>query len=175
MDHTALSKSLASILRYNEYGLENKDGFFDIDDILSKLLNYTKEDIISLVNTDTVKRFKLSEDNNKIKAVYGHGDGNNPGVLIKDSSVRIIYYTNRSPKTIMKRGITINPNNEKVTGKFIYFNTNYDHSFDHKFVINTIRAMRDGFTFYSLENGNIISKGKNGIIPPEYIAEYEHF
>lgn len=74
-----VSKTMSYILRHNpyEFNLEVDDnGFVDFEKLVYSLKktykNISSEDVIFIVNNDDNKRYEISKDKTKIRAIYGH-------------------------------------------------------------------------------------------------------
>lgn len=74
-----VSKTMSYILRHNpyEFNLEvDDDGFIDYESFLCALKERYKdissEDVLFIVDNDDNRRYEISEDKTKIRAIYGH-------------------------------------------------------------------------------------------------------
>ena len=79
MNKIKLSKTISYILRHSpeDFNLQlSKDGSIKINELVdalnNKFNNITVEDIIDIVHKDDKGRFSLIENNNRIRANYGH-------------------------------------------------------------------------------------------------------
>lgn len=170
-----LSKFLSYILRHHpeDIGLElDNAGWVSVEELITAARqhgrNFSRDDLLSLMDQSPKKRFTLSRDGEYIRANYGHSIDIDPGYEPKQPP-EVLYHgtARRFLASIHDRGITTQ------NRQFVHLSQDEVSAGDvgkrhGKPVILRItsgKMYRDGFTFYQSDEGLWLTKR----IPVSYI------
>lgn len=166
-DPIKLSKTLCFILRHRPQALKltpDEFGYVKLDDFISAFREQKKdvtlEEIMYVVETDDKKRFSLSEDLSKIRAVQGHSFPVNEMAFSKEVPPKVLYHGTASGnlESIFENGL--NPQSRQ----FVHLT---DHIETARLVgiryakkgslvvlsIDTQKLLELGYVFYKAING----------------------
>lgn len=186
-----LSKSLSWLLRHGaaKEGLTfDSGGFIDVNKILrlKQFRNYSETDIQRVVETNDKKRFTLryKNDNNtlQIRANQGHS------LKIDEEGLLILLTADTIPATVYHGSYFRHLNSIKTEGlkkmnrNHIHFTPKFPgepgvvsgvrHNCEVIIMVDSQKALSDGFKFYESDNGVILCPGnEHGILPAKYIKE----
>ena len=164
------SKRLAYLLRHSD--IPDQNGWANISAVSSEL-NLQLQDIQQIVNSDDKGRFNLSDDNLRIRALYGHSI--KIYLELKPTAPPFVLYHGTAEKylqSIMKDGI-------------IPRKRNYVHLSESKEIANQVGARHGNPIVLTVdaksmfENGSKFYKAQKGVwlaerIPSEYIKIDNH-
>ena len=169
-----ISKKLSSLLRHNTKIILDPNGYINIDIIL-KELKVDLETIKKIVASDNKDRFKLSDDNNFIRANQGHSKDKNVEISksIDNTSIEAYHGTSiKNSENIMKLGLS------RMKRQHIHMVKKKEDVLSKSEVIIIIdvqKARSLGIIFINPENDKklsyILSSGdSNNIIPTECLS-----
>lgn len=173
MNRIEISKYLSFILRHKpeSIGLKlDKNGWLDIDDIISKTTDYelTEEIIKDIVKNNNKQRFTIND--NKIRANQGHSRivelglkrQQPPSILYHGTSVRFLDAINKRGVLSQERQYVHLSNNYKTA-----YSIGERHGKPAVLEIYAEKMHRDGIEFYISKNGIWLTKK----ISPEYFSQ----
>lgn len=176
-----LSKFLSYVLRHapESIGLRlDAQGWADLDELIARAAEHgrriSRERILSVAASSDKKRFGLSQDGRRIRAVQGHST----------SEVDISFTPRTPPDTLFhgtaQRFVESIRNKGLVPGQRQYVHLSPDYQTavavggrHGKPVVLTVQAgamAGDGFLFYLSENGVWLTKE----VPARYLEEHNH-
>lgn len=163
---TTQSKRLAYLLRHST--LPNQQGWMEVKLLLSEH-NFTEIELTEIVDTDTKGRFEFSEDESRIRALYGHSNG--ASIEYPELTPPAILYHGTAKKYLSK---ILTEGLKPQSRNFVHLSENHDmarsvgerHGEPIILHIETAKILQNGGIFYKAQNGIWLTK----FIAPEYIT-----
>lgn len=174
------SKFLSLVLRHQPETIGiilDSEGWTDINILLQQMAQHqsslTREQLIEVVETNDKKRFQLSEDQNKIRAVQGHSNQQVQREYVEKMPPHLLYHgtATRFVESILKNGLIAGERHHVHLSE--YLDTAYKVGQRHGkvviFNINTQKMQHDGYQFYQAENGVWLVEH----VPTQYLVQLE--
>lgn len=163
----SISKLLSLVLRHKpqKIGIDlDKQGFTDIDKLIKNINEFghlrlliTREAIDEVVKTNDKKRFEISADGTKIRAVQGHSAPMVQIDFVASTPPNPLYHgtAHRFLTSIRQQGLL------PQTRQYVHLSTDIAtaqkvgarHGKVQVLVIDTAKMCADGFEFYQANNG----------------------
>lgn len=169
-DLTKISKTMSYILRHSDIKTDD-NGYIDINILLNhpdlRKYKITFEIIKRIVDNDSKTRYKLSDDNKRIRANQGHSKHKNVEIGIEiESDILFAYHGTsiKNSKKIMKFGLS------SMNRQHIHMVENKEKVLYYSEIIIKIdiqKAKSLGIKFIKSDNNYILS---SDIIPPECLS-----
>lgn len=174
------SKFLSLILRHQpeSIGIQlDTEGWVDVNLLLQQMVKHRNplklQDLIEVVESNDKKRFQLSSDQSKIRAVQGHSSTqvqreyqplNPPDTLYHGTATRFV-------DSILKEGLVSGDRHHVHLSADLVTATKVGqrHGKVIIFKINTKQMHHDGFKFYQAENGVWLTDH----VPVQYLIQIE--
>jgi len=162
-DLTSASKFISLVLRHDPKLIQldmNENGWVDIEQLISnakkfKNIEFSRQDIDTIVETNNKKRFTISEDGNSIRANQGHSI--DVDVELKQTIPPAILYHGTATRfitAIRAEGI------KSMSRKHVHLSELYQtavsvgsrHGKPYVFGVDCESMVKDGYKFYLSEN-----------------------
>lgn len=175
VDSIELSKFLSFILRHSPEAIGltlDVQGWAVIDDMVEKARlagrDFSRNDLLRVVQSSDKKRFSISEDGLHIRAVQGHSitvdlglqPKKPPEVLYHGTAMRFVSAILREglvPKSRQHVHLSVDESSARIVGQ--------RHGAPTIFIVNALRMHLMGFLFYLSENGVWLTDH----VPPEFL------
>lgn len=158
------SKFLSLVLRHQPetIGIQlDAEGWTDVSNLLQQMIKHRNplklQELIEVVENNDKKRFQLSNDHSKIRAVQGHSTQQVQREYIAMTPPDILYHgtATRFVDTILEQGLISGQRHHVHLSADLVTATKVGqrHGKVVIFRINTQQMQQDGFKFYQAENG----------------------
>ena len=163
MNEKIISKYLSYILRHHPQSIKLKldaQGWADISTLLknsSSDLKLNRKQLEYIVNTNDKKRFQISEDGLKIRAVQGHSTSQVDISFKAKVPPAMLYHgtADRFISSILEQGLL------PQSRQYVHLSEHYDTAYTvgkrygkpHIFKVDAQRMYQEGFEFLQAKNG----------------------
>ncbi|MDM1246648.1 RNA 2'-phosphotransferase [Acinetobacter sp. R933-2] len=158
------SKFLSLVLRHQPetIGIQlDAEGWTDVSILLQQMIKHRNplklQELIEVVENNDKKRFQLSEDHSKIRAVQGHSTQQVQREYIAMTPPDILYHgtATRFVDAILEQGLIAGQRHHVHLSVDLVTATKVGqrHGKVVIFRVNTQQMQQDGFKFYQAENG----------------------
>ncbi|MDQ9022555.1 RNA 2'-phosphotransferase [Acinetobacter sichuanensis] len=158
------SKFLSLVLRHQPetIGIQlDAEGWTDVSNLLQQMIKHRNplklQELIEVVENNDKKRFQLSEDHSKIRAVQGHSTQQVQREYIAMTPPDMLYHGTaiRFVDAILEQGLIAGQRHHVHLSADLVTATKVGqrHGKVVIFRINTQQMQQDGFKFYQAENG----------------------
>ncbi|MDM1763737.1 MULTISPECIES: RNA 2'-phosphotransferase [unclassified Acinetobacter] len=171
------SKFLSLVLRHQPetIGIQlDAEGWTDVSNLLQQMIKHRNplklQELIEVVENNDKKRFQLSEDHSKIRAVQGHSTQQVQREYIAMTPPDILYHgtATRFVDTILEQGLIAGQRHHVHLSADLITATKVGqrHGKVVIFRVNTQQMQQDGFKFYQAENGVWLTEK----VPSHYLS-----
>lgn len=169
------SKFLSKLLRHNPELIEStidKEGWMNTSDLI-KSGEFTIDELEQIVKEDNKKRYELTKDKRKIRALQGHSiSGINPG-FVQEIPPGVLYH---GTSTNLVENIMNSGGLKSMSRDYIHLSTDLDtavkvgkrHGNPCVIIIDSLQMSKDGILFLKSKNGYYLVKET---IPTKYFIE----
>lgn len=171
------SKFLSLVLRHQPetIGIQlDAEGWTDVSNLLQQMIKHRNplklQELIEVVENNDKKRFQLSNDHSKIRAVQGHSTQQVQREYIAMTPPDILYHgtATRFVDTILEQGLIAGQRHHVHLSVDLITATKVGqrHGKVVIFRVNTQQMQQDGFKFYQAENGVWLTEK----VPSHYLS-----
>lgn len=177
--NTQISKFLNLVLRHQPETINiqlDENGWADIDDLIEKAnkhgVQFDRETLNYVVDTNSKKRFAINKELNKIRASQGHSVKIELGYDNQKPPVMLFHGTSeKSVDSILEKGL------EKRSRQHVHLSSDYNtalevgsrHGKPIVFEVFAEKMHSDNFQFFLSDNGVWLTDN----VPPNYIRQID--